>query len=442
MIRRLARHAALAAALFSALAGAAEAAAESADAQRVQAVIDCLRTGDVPGAVAKLGEGAQVDVLAGQPDLVHVLCDRAFRFDAPKADAAARRTLSSRLVGLATAAAAAAPDDDRTRWALAGAIVLRERTGPRAGPSAWGEAADLLEKVHAAHPADGLPLGYAVSFLLEGACTDADATMPLSNRSEALAKKAMESQKDSPTLALTIGATQFWAARTLLPSNKKYARAQLRAALDTLKPFATKKTASVEVATLFNDALAFGAVSGFQMQERFVLSPRTTLDGTLVFDLPVSSRWSVTTVAATDEQPAYDYVSEVDAAGARLRQVLFRRYSFSQQYTFEGTVPCGGDNVKSIAHGLQALSAARVFAAGAATPAPARKPFCKEFDGYCFEVKGATAGEKSEPLHLYGYVVRGGDQACYAALVYVYGKDDAAGPLVEALVASLREPER
>lgn len=442
MIRRIARNAALAAALLAVSAGAAHAAAEPADAQRVQAVIDCLKAGDVPGAVAKLGEGAQVDVLAGQPDLVHVLCDRAFRYDAPKADAAARRTLSSRLVALATAASAAAPDDDRTRWALAEAIVLRERTGPRTGHEAWTQAADLLEKVHAAHPADGLPLSYAVSFLLEGACTDPDATMPLSNRSEALAKKAMESQKDSPTLALTIGATQFWAARTLLPTNKKYARAQLRAALDTLKPFAAKKSPATEIATIFNDALSFGTVNGFQMQERFVMSPKTTLDGTLVFDLPVSSHWSVATVAATDEQPAYDYVNEVDAAGGRLRQVLFRRYAWNQQYTFEGTVPCGGDNVKSIAQGLQALSAARVFAAGAATPAPARKPFCKAFDGFSFEVKGVTAGEKGEPLHLYGFVVRGGDQACYAALVYVYGKDDTESPMVEALVASLREPGR
>ncbi len=442
MIRRLVRQTAFAFALLAASGAGARAAAESADAQRVQAVIDLLKAGDVPGAVAKLGDGAQVDVLVTQPDLVHVLCDRAFRYDAPRADAAARRTLSARLVALATAASAAAPDDDRTRWALAEAIVLRERTGPRTGAAAWTEAASLLEKVHAAHPADGLPLSYAVSFLVEGACTDADATMPLSNRSEALAKKAMESQKDSPTLALTIGSTQFWAARTLVPSNKKYARAQLRAALDTLKPFAAKKPPAVEIATLFNDALAFGTVNGFQMQERFVMSPRTTLDGTLVFDLPNSSRWSVATVAATEEQPAYDYVNEVDAEGNRLRQVLFRRYAWNQQFTFEGTVPCGGDNVKSIAHGLQEQSAARVFAAGAATPAPARRPFCKEFDGFSFEVKGKTAGEKGEPLHLYGFVVRGGDQACYAALVYVYGKDDSAGPLIEALVSSLREPER
>ena len=47
-----------------------------------------------------------------------------------------------------------------------------------------------------------------------------------------------------------------------------------------------------------------------------------------------------------------------------------------------------------------------------------------------------------EPSHLYGYVVRGHDQACYAALVYVYGKDDDLGPEMEAVVYRLRDPER
>ena len=44
--------------------------------------------------------------------------------------------------------------------------------GRYAGAEAWTEAADLLEKIHAGHPKDALPLSYAVSFLLNGPATD------------------------------------------------------------------------------------------------------------------------------------------------------------------------------------------------------------------------------------------------------------------------------
>jgi hypothetical protein len=416
------------------------------DAQRVQTVIDLLKTGDVPAAVTKLGDAPQTAALAGKPDLVYVLCDRAFRYDAPKADAAARRTLSSRLVDLATAAATAVPDDDRLRWALAESIVLRERSGPRAGPDAWTYAADLLEKVHAGHPADGLPLGYAVSFLLEGACTDTDSAVALTNRADALAKKAADSQKDSPTLAATIATTQFWAARTLLASNHKLSRVELKAALETLRPFATRKVPVIEAATIWNDAVEFGQTNVFGLPEHFVMAPRLTLDSALAFDLPASSRWSFQTVAATDDVPGYDYVTEVATDGARRRQVLFRRYIFGRQYTFESAVvSIGGDNVRGIAQGLEAQSAAHVFAPGAKTVAAERKPFCKALDGYAFEVKGNAAGEngaKGDPVHLYGFVVKGKNQACYAVLVYVYGKPDELGLEMEAVVNSLHEPEK
>jgi len=415
------------------------------DAQRVQNVIDLLKTGDVPAAVTKLGDAPQTAALAGKPDLVYVLCDRAFRYDTQKADAAARRTLSARLVDLATAAATAAPDDDRLRWALAESIVLRERSGPRAGPDAWTYAADLLEKVHAGHPADGLPLGYAISFLLEGACTDADSAVALTNRADALAKKATESQKDSPTLAATIATTQFWAARTLFASNHKLSRVELKAALETLRPFATRKAPVVEAATIWNDAVEFGMTNVFGLPDHFVMTPRLTLDAALAFDLPVSSRWSFQTVAATDDVPGYDYVTEVATDSSRRRQVLFRRYAFNRQFTFETAVPCGGDNVRSIAQGLEAQSAAHVFAPGAKTVAAERHPFCKALDGYSFEVKGSAAGEngaKGDPVHLYGFVVKGKNQACYAVLVYVYGKQDELGLEMEAVVNSLHEPDK
>jgi hypothetical protein len=416
------------------------------DAQRVQAVIDLLKTGDVPAAVTKLGDGPQTSALVGKPELVYVLCDRAFRYDAPKAEPAARRTLSARLLNLSLAAATAAPDDDRLRWALAESIVLRERSGPRAGPDAWTAAADLLEKVHAGHPSDALPLGYAVSFLLEGACTDADAAVGLTNRAETLARRATDSQKDSPTLAATIATTQLWAARTLSPSNHKLSRVEAKAALDTLRPFATRKTPLVEAATIWNDAVAFGLTNVFGLPERFVTVPRVTLDSSLAFDLPLSSRWSLQTVAATDDAPGYDYVTEVGTDGSRRRQVLFRRYVFGRQYTFESpTASVGGDNVRSIAQGLDAQSAAHVFAAGAKTAAAERKSFCKALDGYAFEVKGnaaADGGAKGDPVHLYGFVVKGKNQACYAVLVYVYGKPDELGIEMDALVESLHEPDR
>jgi hypothetical protein len=414
-------------------------------AQRVQAVIDLLKTGDVSAAVAKLGDGPQTAALAGRPELVYVLCDRAFRYDSQKADAAARRTLSARLVDLSTAAAAAAPDDDRLRWALAESIVLRERSGPRAGPDAWGQAADLLEKVHAGHPSDALPLSYAVSFLLEGACTDADAAVALTNRSETLAKKAMDSQKDSPTLASTIATAQFWASRTLVAGNHKLSRNDLKAALDTLRPFTSRKAPVIETATIWNDAVAFGMTNVFGLPEHFVMSPRLTLSSSLAFDLPLSSRWTFQTVAAAGEAPAYDYVTEVGTDGARRRQVLFRHYAFNQQYTFDTPVACGGDNIRSIAQGLEAQSASHVFAPGATTVPASRRPFCKALEGYEFEVKGAAAGEngaKGDAIHLYGFVVKGKNQACYAALVYVYGKPDDLGFEMEALVSSLHEPEK
>src|SRR5262245_36151732 len=113
-----------------AIAAAALAAEASPEAQRVQAVIELLRKGDAAAAAAKLGEGPQLQALASDAALVQVLCDRAYRFDGPKADAGARRTLAARLFGVASAAHEAAPADDRARWALAEAVVLRERAGP------------------------------------------------------------------------------------------------------------------------------------------------------------------------------------------------------------------------------------------------------------------------------------------------------------------------
>ena len=426
----------------AALAGAALAADPTPEAQRVQAVIDLLKKGDTAAAIAKLGEGPALQCLASDPYLVQVLCDRAYRFDSAKADAGARRTLADRLGDLAKSANDAAPKDDRTRWALAETMVLRARAGQSRDPALWTSAAALLETVHAGRPTDPLPLAYAVSFVLEGACAAPDAASALSNQADALAKKAMEGQRESATLALSIGTSQFWAARTIWPASHKVARNQVKSALDTLRPFATRKAPPVEAAGLYNDAIDFGIANEMGLPDRIVTSPHLVLDGRLLLDVPVSPRWSVTVVKGTDEEPGYEYVTEVDAAGNRVRQAIFRSYAWSQQYTFENPVPCGGDNVKTIAQGLQDMAAARVFTPGAKTPAPARRPFCKELDGYAFEASGTAAGETPELLHLYGFVVRGRDQTCYAALVYVYGKDDLLGTGMTTLVASLRPPER
>jgi hypothetical protein len=429
--------------LASVLAGIGSADTAPGDgAKLVQSVIDALKKPDVAGAVAKLEAGPEIDGLSARPDLVHVLCDRAYRYDSVDSDAAARQKLAARLVRLASATIEKAPNDDKARWAMAESLVLRERAGPKTGPEPWTQAADLLEKVHAGHPADALPLVYAVGMLLEASYAEQDQILQLTGRAETLAKKALDAQKDSPTIAMAVASSQFWAARTLITANRKYARTDLKDSLDSLKAFALKDLPQLDVATAWNDQVSFGKSNGFVLPERFVTSSRTTLDQSLTFDLPVSSKWTFTQIASTETTPGYDYVTEVGADGKRRRQVLFRRYAWNQKYLFEGSNYIGGDNVKSIAQGLLAMTAARSFAPGVQQSAPSRKPFCKELDGFTFDVKGKTQGEGSEAVHVFAYVVRGRNQACYAVLVYCFDKDDEPGPEMENLVMSLREPDK
>lgn len=427
---------------FTAAAGVSHAADEPA--QRAQSVVDALRAGDVASAVERLGDPAGSDGIAARSDLVHVLCDRAYRYDRPTTDTAARRALASRLLALATDAAGRAPDDDRARWALSEALVLHERAGPRTGPAAWTRAADLLKQVHAKKPGDGLPLAYAVGFLLEGAAAEPEAAVPLADRAEALARAALDGQRDAPTLAVSIATSQFWGARTLLAANRKVAKDVLRATFESLRRFACKGKPVLEAATIWNDAVSFGRRSGFVLPEKFACAERVTLDGALRLDVPVSSRWRFETVAAADEQPSYDYLTESDSAGRRLRQILFRRFAWGRTYTFESSNPVGGDNVKSIAQGLQAMFVARVLAPGATAPSPSRKPFNRSMDGFVFETRGRAAtesGEPGEPLRIQGCVMRGHSQACYAALVYDFTQDEEPSPEIEAILASLREPD-
>ena len=232
-----------------------------------------------------------------------------------------------------------------------------------------------------------------------------------------------------------------------MASNRKVARTQVKSAFETLKPFADGEPPVLDAATLWNDTLAFAKRSGFVMDEKFVLAPHKTLDDTLVVGIPLSSRWKFEHVDAAGEQPAYDYVTEVAADGSRVRQILFRRYLWSQRYTFEETNPVGGDNVKSLAQGLQAMIAARVLAVGASVPAADRRPFNRDMDGFVFSAAGRTASEPGNaavgpPLRVTGYVMRGHKQACFAVLVYDYSAQEDASPEIEAVLASLREPDR
>jgi hypothetical protein len=224
------------------------------------------------------------------------------------------------------------------------------------------------------------------------------------------------------------------------------AKTHLKAALDTLRPLATKSpTPTVEIATAYNDAVSFGKTSGFYLPDKFVVAPRTTLDGTFQYDLPLSSHWVVQTVPAAGDQSAYDYVTELSPEGARKRQILFRRYAWNQRYTFTGPNPVGGDNARSITQGLEAMSAARVFAPNATQSTPSRRTFPRSLEGYAFDVKGAAgadSGAAGEPLRLYSFVIRGHEKACFAVLVYVYGKEDDLDPETEALTSNLREAEK
>ncbi|MCE9636569.1 MAG: hypothetical protein K8T90_12765 [Planctomycetes bacterium] len=414
-------------------------------AQRVQTTIDAIRAADVPLALTRLGAGPETDALGTRIDLVYVLCDRAYRYDKVVPDPAPRKALAARLFDLATAALAAAPADDRAHWAMAEAIVLRERSGQHGGPAAWTLAAEHLSKIHARKPADALPLAYAVGFLLEGACTETEATVPLSTRAGVVAAAALAVKPASPTLAITIATSQAWAARTLLATNRKAARVQVVATLESLRPFTTGATPVLEAATLWNDTLAFARRSGYVMEEKYVVTPHETLEGALAFDLPLSSRWQFQHVEATADTPAYDYVNELSAEGGRVRQILFRRYLWTQRYTFDAN-PVGGDNVKSLAQGLQSMITARVLSSGAAAPAADRRPFNKEMDGYVFDAAGKMQpepGQTAPPagLKVSGYVMRGHKQQCFAVLVYDYSSQSEPSPEIEMLIASLREPD-
>ncbi len=428
--------------LAGALAAPARARADDLD-ERAQDVIDALRDGDVASALKTLAPLETTERLSERPALVHVLCDRAYRLDQAyrKAPGNQRIQLSNTLLELAEATLASAPADARAQWALAHAIVLRERTGPAEGPPAWLRAADLLEQAHTASPADGEALGYAVTFLLEGAVLEPGEGRVLQKRATQVAKAARRAHPDSLTLATTIASAHTWASRVLIERNRRAAKGALQTAFDVLRKHVKKDLPAVSAAALWNDAVTLDADSGFALRERYVTVRAMALGGALVFDVPISPRWTVTDVPETEEYGAYVYVTQADAAGAVRRQLLFRRYTWGRKYTFWEPREISGDNVKKIAEGLQRVSAERVFAPGARSRSIKKTKLSKDFSGRWFSLTGTASSEEGNPLTLVGYCVRGGHQESFGFLIYIYEADGEVGPEMEAVLASLREFE-
>ncbi len=409
---------------------------------RAQAVIDALRGGKTAAVLATLEPEAATKEIGARPALAHVILDRAYRLDGQLVAAVEeRRALAERLGKLAETAHAAHPEDDRTRWALALSLVLRERAGPRTGAEAWTRAADLLVDVYGRTPGEGEALAYALSFLLEGACADESARHKLQKRADTLARRALRRHRESAALAQTLAASYLWAARTLAPQQRKASKQALRYALDLLRPHVRVETPDLEPASLFNDAVTFGKTSKFVMREAYVTLPAQALEGALVFDVPVSKHWFVRDVPSTEETPGYVYVTETDAAGSRVRQLLFRRYFWGSEYAFGDSGTVKGDNVKKIVRGLQGLAAETTFAPGARTPKIAKHKLTRDLAGHAFKIRGKTRGESPEPLCVLGHGVRGSHQATLVVLVYVYDGTESLGPELEALLESLREPE-
>ncbi len=434
--------AALCLAASAGVADVATAQAADAIAERAQAVINALRTGEV-GAAAALLVDDNADALAARPGLVHVICDRAWRFEdaAREAPATDRRRLAERLVMLGESAVLASPDEPRAQWGLAHALVLRERAGPANGASAWLRAADLLVAAHRASPGGGEALGYAVTFLLEGAATDPESRFVLQKRADEVFAAAQRAHRDSCALACTLASAELWASRALLESDRKSARAALLQTFAALRPFARKDAADARVPEIWNEAVTFATEEGLGVTERYVTRTFEALEGLVLLDVPVSSHWVVTAVPETEATPAYVYVTQTGPAGEAIRQLLFRSYIWGRQYRFTGTVDVKGDEVKNIAKGLQTMSAERVFAPGAHLTGPEKERVGKGFTGHVFEVAGKTAGDGGVPAVLRGYCVRSGRQTSLAFLVYAWSGASAADTEMDAVLASLREPE-
>ncbi len=439
---RLTRRTALApwAALLLVLALPGSALADELE-ERTQDAIDALRGGKVSAALQVLGDRGVADGLVGRPALVHVLCDRAYRLDevcseAPGAD---RIQFAGDLLRIAEATHEGAPEDVRGLWALAHAIVLRERTGPAEGSAAWLRAADLLESAHTAHPANGEALGYAITFLLEGAVLEPEDQHALQKRAAAVSKAARRAHPDSLVVATTIASAHTWAARMLIATNRRAAKAAVQTSFAVLRPFVDRDLPMAAAASRWNEAVTLDAKHGFALRERYAMTDARALNRDVVFRVPISPRWTVTEVPETEEYDAYVYVTQSDSAGRPQRQLLFRRYTWGMRYSFIGPNEVNGDNVKKIAEGLQGVSAERLFAPGAKKSGVPKAKVGKDFAGRTFRVSGKAAGADGGPLAVSGYCVRGAHQESFGFLVYVYDEGGEVGPEMEAVLSTLEE---
>ncbi len=408
----------------------------------VQAVIDALREGDVAAAVTGLSTATETVDLTSRTDLLHVLADRAYRFDLSRADAPLeqRRDLAAKLVGLAETAHAADGTDVRAAWALAASVVVNERLASSSDPENWRRAAALLVSAHDAEPADGESLGYAVTFLMEGACTVLDERHALTKEADAVARNALRAHPDVPALANAIATTKTWAARTLLTSNRKAARTALKSALDTLTPYARDADKRGVVASAWNEAVTTGRENDFGMRASYITRRATALGEHVALNVPRTPRWGVSD-GEYDDGETFTYVTHLDRAGDVRAQLLFRRYDFGTSYRFVGPVEVNGDNAKKIAAGVTEMSEANLFEPGAKASKPGKKSIGRDFSGYRAEIAGQERGEDGRPLTLRILCMRGGRQATLTVLVYLYGEDRETGPELQSVLDSLFEPE-
>ncbi len=411
---------------------------------RAQDIVDALRRGDVQAAVSLLEDPSLTSDLADRPALVHVLCDRAYRFDDACAAAppTSRMLLATVLMEVAEDTRASAAEDPRAAWALANALVLRERSGLAQGAASWLRAADLLVEAHAATPGAGEALGYAVTFLVEGAALAEPSRHELLKRAGAIATDLRRKHRDAVGSAAMVASAQLWAARTFLADDRRAAKAAVGEVFDCLRPFTRKgDDVAADTAALWNAAVTIGLERRYALREGYVTRTASALSGALLLDVPVSPQWTVTEVPETEDADAYVYVTQTDAEGETLRQILFRSYQWGLLYPFDGPNDVNGDNVKGLARGLQAISLERVFGAAARTAAPKKGKFGDGISGYQFSISGLTAGEEGRALSLHGYCGRGGRQSTHVVLIYVYAEGGALDVETEALLASIREPD-
>lgn len=410
----------------------APAAAEAApELDAVSKAVSALASGDPAPALTLLESRAAAEILSDTQRL-HVLADRAWRYEPRCLDAPAqtRRDLAERLILRTTTAAGKAPDDAHATWALALALVLGERAGVGTGPDAWERAADLLVELPADAAQRRQALGYAITFLIEGGVAEKGHRRGLFGRADKLARSP-----EAVGMEASCAEVNLWAAGVLLDGQRSYAKDRTKATLDLLRDAAHGEPPDEEAATLWNDTVVFADDEGFALKERFVTRPELVLDGALVLEVPRSSRFLV-----TDGSRAADrYVTELDGEGMPVRQLLFRRYEFGTDHAFVGPNRVGGDNAKKIAEGLRDLATLQILGGDADTSKIKRADLTRDLDGWSFSIAGTTRELEPRALRVEGWCGRGQRQATYGVLLYLYGEETEIGTAMQSVLDSITE---